>query len=115
MRFSRGTKKGTPSLSGCIDKPQLRRRHTGWAIAVGRKQSEKDGVPLNKLFFETKPQDPKMLMSRPLLPRPCRPPKGASIPGLSDIEKNKPSHMSQEDVPDVKNRRTEAIIYDDDI
>lgn len=115
MRFSRNTRKGTPFLTGGIGKPQIRRRHTGWAIAVGRKQSEKAGVPLNTLFFETKPQDPKMLMSRPLLPRPCRPSKGASIHVLSSLEKNQPAHTNQEDVLDFQYCRAEAIVYNDDI
>lgn len=64
-------------LRSGIAKPKIRRMHTGWAIAVGKKQAEKVGAPLHKLFFETKPQDPNMLMRRPLFPRPDTPPHGA--------------------------------------
>ena len=66
-------------LRGGISKSKVRPRHTGWAIAVGRKQAEKVGVPLHNLFFETKPQDVHMLMRRPLVPRPGTPAQGASI------------------------------------
>lgn len=72
QRKARGLRSG-------ISKSKVRPRHTGWAIAVGKKQAEKVGVPLHNLFFETKPQDIHMLMRRPLVPRPDTPAQGASI------------------------------------
>lgn len=63
-----------PINRGRIEKKSFRRKHTGWAVAVGRRYAEKLGVPLSSRFFETKHQDPMMLMSRPLVPRPTSPP-----------------------------------------
>lgn len=65
--------------AGRIEKKTIKKKHTGWAVAVGRKHAEKIGVPISSKFFETRHQDPIMLMSRPLCPRPSTPPKGGDI------------------------------------
>lgn len=64
---------------GRIKKKPYARKHTGWAVAVGRKHAEKIGVPISSKFFETRRQDPVMIMNRPLFPRPSTPPKGGDI------------------------------------
>lgn len=72
-----------PCSLGCsvgrVDKRPCTRRHTGWAVAVGRKHAEKIGVPISSKFFETRHQDPFMIMNRPLFPRPSTPPKGGDV------------------------------------
>lgn len=71
----RRTPGSSSSITGRIEKT-VRNRHTGWAVAVGRKHAEKIGATLTSKFFEAKPQDPVMLMNRPLLERPSSPANG---------------------------------------
>lgn len=80
-------------------------------------QAEKIGVPLSTLFFETKPQDLSMLMSRPLVPRPSTPPTGASISVSSEVAKVPSASVDIEkaDHAETKTRREEAIVYEDDV